>query len=393
VRRLTRPGLHAVGGVSGLALQVADSGARSWVLRVRVGGARRYVGLGAYPEVSLSEARAKASAVKARMREGADPVAERRAARAAQARALTFQRAAEACYAAKAVEFRNPKHAAQWIGTLRQYAFPVIGALPVADIELAHIVAVLEPLWIEKTETATRVRQRIEAVLNWATVSGHRRGDNPARWRGNLDALLPKPRKLKRVEHHAALHCNDVAAFMATLRQQSGMAARALEFAVLTAARSGEVRGMRWGEVDFDARMWTVPAERIKSGKRHRVPLSDDALRLLEAVPRALGTDLVFWSVRNRALSDNALTKVLKRMGVGVTAHGFRSTFKDWARTHTAYADEVSELALAHVSNDATRAAYARDELMPQRERLMRDWARWCRTVPEGAVLPLRRPA
>ena len=397
VRRLTDPGRSAVGGVPGLLLQVTDSGAKSWLLRVKVGDRRRHIGLGPYPEVSLAAAREDAAQIKARIRQGIDPVAERQAARAAllaeQAKAVTFRQAAETFLRSKTREFRIAKHAAQWRTTLASYAYPMIGKLPVAAIELAHVLRVLEPLWQDKTETATRVRQRIEAVLNWATVSGYRSGDNPARWRGNLDMVLPKPGKLKRVKHHRALPFGKIGAFMADLRESEGMAARALEFAILTAARSGEVRGMGWAEVDLDASVWTVPAERIKAGKRHRVPLSNDALGVLKAVPQAAGTDLVFWGSRG-ALSDATLGAVLQRMGVNATPHGFRSTFKDWCRTHTAYPDEVSELALAHVSSDATRAAYARDELLPQRARLMRDWSKWCRQVaPAGEVVPIKRGA
>jgi integrase len=353
------------------------------VLRVTVGAKRRDIGLGSYPAVPLGKAREIAGELRRRIRDdGYDPVKQRRAAKAAliseQAKALTFQQAAEACHRAKSPEFRNAKHAEQWISSLRRYAFPVIGSLPVAEVGLPHVLKVLQPIWTEKTETAKRIRGRIETSLSWAAVSGYRSTENPARWKGNLDAVLPKPSKLKRVEHLRALPWQQVPSFIVELHKREGMAARAVEFVILTAARSGEVRGMTWDEVDLDAGVWTVPADRIKAGKKHRVPLSDQAIYLLKHIPKATGTNLVFWGPRGGLMSDMSLTAVLRRMGVDVTVHGFRSSFKDWARSRTRYPDEVSELALAHVNNDATRAAYARDELLPQRTRLMRDWAKFC---------------
>lgn len=395
VRRLTRPGTHPVGGVDGLLLRVSPTGARSWILRTMVGGKRRDVGLGGYPDVPLAQAREQARELRQKIREGVDPVAERQAAkdalRAAHASRITFDQAAKRCIAAKRHEFRSAKHAKQWEATIAAYASPVIGALPVGAVELSHIVTILEPIWTTKTETATRLRQRIEAVLAWATVGGYRSGENPARWKGHLDAVLPKPRKVKKVRHHKAVPWQEVGQFVADLRDRQGMAARALEFAILTAARSGEVRGATWDEVDLRARVWTVPASRIKAGKKHCVPLSDEAVALLEALPRITGCNYVFPAVRGGSLSDMSLSAVMKRMGVDAVPHGFRSTFKDWCRSRTSYADEVSELALAHVNNDATRAAYARDELLPQRQRLMAEWGRFCATIePLGAVVAIR---
>ena len=249
----------------------------------------------------------------------------------------------------------------------------------------------LEPLWAIKTETATRVRQRLEAVLAWATVNHYREGPNPAAWEGNLEHALPKPSRVRKVEHHAAIHWKALGEFMAALRNRQGMSARALEFAILTAARSGEVRLATWDEIDLKAKLWTVPAGRMKAGKAHRVPLSDEALALLKALPRMEGSRFVFPAVRGGALSDMSLSMVTRRMGAEAVPHGFRSTFKDWARSSTAYPDEVTELALAHVNSDATRAAYARDDLLPKRARLMRDWAKFCATVPKkGNVVALR---
>ncbi|HKJ94071.1 MAG TPA: integrase arm-type DNA-binding domain-containing protein, partial [Gammaproteobacteria bacterium] len=285
VKRLARPGFHAVGGVAGLLLQVkppateeGPPGARSWVLRTMVGGKRRAFGLGAYPEVSLASARDKAREVKEQIRQGVDPAAERRAAqralRAAQVKALTFDEAARKCHEARAAEFRSAKHRKDWISSLERYASPVIGDLPVGEVTMPHILRVLEPIWQTRTETATRVRQRIETVLTWATVSGLRSGENPARWEGNLKEVLPNPSKITRVQHHRALPWQEVGTFMVALRKREGMAARALEFLILTAARSGEVRGATWSVIDLRVRLWTVPAERIKAGRIHKVPLS-----------------------------------------------------------------------------------------------------------------------
>lgn len=391
VRQLKRPGLHAVGGVAGLVIQVQDSGAKSWILRTTIAGKRRHIGIGAFPEISLAEARDAAGKLKRRIRdEGIDPIEEKRAAQqalaAASASRITFDEAAKRCHEDRVDEFRNHKHRKDWISSLERYASPVIGDLAVSDIEIAHVLEVLQPIWRERTETATRVRQRMEAVLEWARVRGYRKGENPARWKGNLDHTLPNPSKIARVTHHRAIPWRELGAFMEKLRQREGMAARALEFAILTAARSGEARLATWDEIDFREKVWTVPRERIKAGKQHRVPLSDDAVALLKALPRIEGSPYVFPAARGGPLSDMSLSAVCRRMKVNATPHGFRSSFKDWARSRTRYADEVSELALAHVNSDATRAAYARDELLDQRRRMMADWAAFCRTVePEEA--------
>lgn len=404
VRKLTEPGLHPVGGVAGLWLQVTKTGGRSWILRVSTGEqrisksgkpfmARRDIGLGGFPTVTLAGARDKARRLREQMAQGIDPVADKKAAksalRAARAMRITFEEAAHRCHATKV--FSNAKHRRDWINSLTNHAFPQIGDLPVADIELPHILNVLEPIWRVNTETASRVRQRIESVLKWATVSKHRTGDNPAKWKDNLEELLPAPGKVTKVEHHKALPWQVAAAFMVDLRARRGMAARALEFAILTASRSGEVRGARWAEIDLSSRIWTVPAERMKCRRIHRVPLSDAAVTLLEALPRMAGSELIFPAPRGGTLSDMSLSKVLRRMKVDAVPHGFRSTFKDWCRSSTAYADEVSELALAHVSSDATRAAYARDELLPKRIRLMEDWSRYLDTpVADAEVIGIR---
>ncbi|MDN5871356.1 MAG: integrase arm-type DNA-binding domain-containing protein [Nitrococcus sp.] len=395
VRRLSRPGWHAVGGVAGLLLRISDTGARYWVLRIRMSGRRRDIGIGSYPEVSLARAREQAREMRAQAREGLDPIESRAAARAALLAArdsrLTFDAAARKCIAAKRAEFRNAKHAAQWESTLSTYASPVIGALPVADVELAHIVTILEPIWTIKTETATRVRGRIEAVLSWATVGGYRKGENPARWRGHLDAVLPKPRKIAKTRHHRALPWPQIGAFMAELRRREGMAARALEFLILTAARSGEVRGATWSEIDQQASVWTVPAERIKAGKEHRVPLCEAAMAVLEALPRFAGNDLVFPAARGGQLSDMSLSAVMRRMNADAVPHGFRSTFRTWAAETTNYPREVAEQCLAHAIPSPVERAYRRGDLFAKRTRLMNEWARYCDTIaPAGEVVAIR---
>lgn len=403
VRRIEKPGLHAVGGVAGLMLQVTDTGAKSWILRASTGEqrmsangkpfvARRDFGLGGFPTVTLGGARERARELREQLRQGIDPVAERKAARraaqAAHANRLTFAQAAEACHAVRLPGFSSDKHAREWLSTLERLAFPTIGAMPVAEIKQAHVLQVLQPIWATKNETATRVRQRMEAVLRWAKVAGHCTGDNPAAWAGNLQELLPKPAAVQTVEHHKALPWREVPGFMAELAKRPGLGARALEFAILTACRSGEVRGATWAEVDLAAKTWTIPAERMKARKAHTVPLSAAAVALLEALPRMAGSELVFTAPRGGTLSDMSLLAVVRRIGVAAVPHGFRSSFKDWARSCSAYPDELSELALAHVNSDATRAAYARSQLVEERRALMADWARFLsEPAPRGNVV------
>ena len=394
VNRIVKPGLRAVGGVAGLHLQIKDSGARSWILRVKIGSKRRDIGLGGFPDVTLRAARDSAREARELIRQGIDPIAERKSAKvaliSAQAKELSFEKAAVLCHRSKLPAFRNKKYGSDWLSSVERYVIPSIGRLPVADVDLPHIVKILEPIWTIKTETATRVRQRIEAVLAWATVSGYRTGDNPARWKGNLEYALPNPSKVHTVKHFAALPWQEMGKFMADLRERGGIGALALEFLILTAARSGEVRLATWDEIDLDAKLWTVPADRMKAEKAHRVPLTSPAVALLNALPRFQDSPYVFSGVRGGPLSDMSVSAVCRRMKVEAVPHGFRSTFKDWARSSTSYADEVSELALAHVSSDATRAAYARDELLPKRTRLMRDWGKFCGTLPSKAgVVPI----
>jgi integrase len=395
VQRLNEPGLHFVGGVAGLALQVKATASRSWILRATVGGKRRDIGLGGFPDVTLAQAREKARALREQVRQGVDPVAERRAAigrlKAEQAAAMTFEKAARTYVEAHEASWRNPKHAQQWRSTLEQYAYPVMGSALLRDIELRHVMAVLSPIWQEKTETASRLRGRIERVLDWATVCGHREGLNPARWKGHLDKLLARPAKIAKIEHHAALPVAEVRDFMARLRKAEGVGARALEFTILTAARSGEVRGATWSEIDLDESVWTVPAERMKAGREHRVPLTPAAVSLLKVLPRMAGTDYVFVAARGGRLSDMTLTAVLRRMGVDAVPHGFRSTFRDWAAECTNHAREVAEMALAHTIESKVEAAYRRGDLFTKRRRLMEDWADFCAAGSMARLVRLER--
>lgn len=393
VDSLNGRGYYADGG--GLYLQISKFETRSWVFRYSLAGKAREMGLGPYPDVSLKDAREKAAEGRKLLRDGIDPIERRQAARstmiAARASALTFEQCAAAYIAAKEHEWKNTKHAQQWRNTLATYANPVIGSMLVSDVEQAHILKILEPIWTTKTETAARLRGRLENVLDWARVRGYRKGDNPAKWAGHLDTLLATPRKVAKVEHHAALPYAEAGAFMADLRKQAGMGARALEFAILTAARSGEVRGATWAEIDLDAAVWTIPGERMKAGKEHRIPLSPAAVDLLRALPRSEG-GLVFPGMKERRpLSDMSLTAVLRRMKRGdLTAHGFRSTFRDWAGETTAYPREVIEHALAHQLKDKAEAAYARGSLFDKRRLLMAAWAKYCATVTTAAtVLPI----
>lgn len=381
VGKLTAPGLHFVGVVPGLALQVTASGARSWTLRVVIAGKRRDMGLGGYPEVTLANARDKAREARELIRQGVDPIQRQQAAqsamRAAVAEALTFKDCAEKYIKAHRAGWKNAKHAQQWENTLEQHAHPVLGPVLVRDVKLPQVLAVLEPIWTTTNETAVRLRGRMELVLDWAAARGLRDGLNPARWRGHLDKLLPKPSKVNNREHHSALPASEVGGFMVRLRAADGIGARALEFAILTAARSGEVRGATWAEVDCDAAIWTVPAERMKAGKEHRVPLSAEALTLLAALPKMAATELVFPAPRGGLLSDMTLAAVLRRMKVPAVPHGFRSTFRDWASERTNYPREAAEMALAHAIGDKVEAAYRRGDLFEKRRMMMADWARF----------------
>jgi integrase len=363
------PGRHGDG--RGLFLYVKASGARSWVLRYQVMGKRHDLGLGAYPEVSLAMARDRALQARRMIQEGEDPIAKKR-----QAQPKTFKDAALELIESKRPGWKNAKHAAQWTSTLESYVFPSLGRMQVARVETADVMGVLKPIWTTKPETANRVRQRIEAVLDYASALGIRAGENPARWRGHLDHLLPKPTKVKAVKHHPALPHAEIAEFMTDLSGRTGVAARALAFTILTAARSGETRGATWAEIDLDAKLWTIPADRMKAGKEHRVPLTPESIACLG--PKRAEAALVFESEAKpgKPISDMSMTAVLRRMGRDeITVHGFRSTFRDWAGETTGFPREVIEAALAHGIKDKAEAAYARSDLFDKRRKLMEAWA------------------
>ncbi|MBW1802126.1 MAG: integrase arm-type DNA-binding domain-containing protein [Deltaproteobacteria bacterium] len=397
IKRLNKPGAHATGYISGLLLIVKDSGAKSWILRTMIGGKRRSIGLGPYPEISLAEARNKARAYKEDIRQGIDPLEQKKARQRSlinsQNGRMTFAKAAKGCHEKKISEFRNDKHGRDWISSINRYAAPIIGNLPVDEIDLTHVLKILEPIWHEKTETATRLRQRIENVLAWATVSGYRSGDNPARWKGHLDAILPKPSKIKKVEHFKALPWQNIGAFMQDLRNRNGFGARCLEWIILTVARSGEARLATWDEIDMENRVWTIPAERMKTGKEHKVPLVNDAKKLLDALPRFQSSNYVFTAARGGPLSDMSVSAVCRRMKVEAVPHGFRSTFRDWCAENTNFPREVAEMALAHTIGNQVEAAYRRGDLFEKRRRLMDAWSEYCnqiQTDKKANVRPIR---
>jgi integrase len=380
------PGYYGDGG--GLFLQVSKYSSKSWVFRFKTDGRLREMGLGSLDTYGLSEARERARYCRKLRDEGKDPIEERNAARLAvkleAAKAMTFEQCAEGYIAAHRAGWRNGKHRDQWSSTLATYVNPIFGALPVRTIDTGLVMKAVEPIWNQKPETASRVRGRIESILDWAAARGHRAGENPARWRGHLDKLLPRKTKVRSVEHHAALPYAEIGAFMAELREQEGVGTRALEFAILTAARTGEVIGARWEEFDLAERLWAVPAERMKAGKEHRVPLTDAALAILEDMRSIRQGDFVFPGGRaRRPISNMAMLMLLRRMGRGdLTAHGFRSSFRDWAAERTGFPAEVAEMALAHTVSDSVERAYRRGDLFLKRRQLMDAWARFCTTAP-----------
>ncbi|WP_316186210.1 MULTISPECIES: tyrosine-type recombinase/integrase [unclassified Bradyrhizobium] len=384
VTKVKKPGMYADG--AGLYLQVTGDGestpAKSWIFRFTLRGRSREMGLGSFSIFGLGEARAKAAEYRRQVYEGIDPIEARRAQRAQAAlkaaAALTFEECTKQYLAAHSAGWRNAKHAAQWSSTLKAYAEPVIGSLSVHSIDTALVMKIIEPLWSKKPETASRLRGRIEAVLDWATARGFRQGENPARWRGHLDKLLPARAKVRKVKHHAALPYDELPAFMIGLRAQEGVAARALEFLILTAARTGEVIGARPDEIKD--KVWTVPAGRMKASKEHRVPLSESAFAIVETLRNGQGGSHLFpGSKRDKPLSNMAMLALLDRMGRSdLTAHGFRSTFRDWAAECTNYSNEVVEMALAHTISSKVEAAYRRGDLFDKRRALMSDWATFC---------------
>ncbi|MFO1344598.1 MAG: integrase arm-type DNA-binding domain-containing protein [Burkholderiales bacterium] len=376
---------------------VIRPGSQAWVFRYRdrVTGKLRDMGLGALADLSLAGARKARDQVRSQLLAGVDPINEKRTNRAAallsRAKLMTFGECADAYIAAHAAGWRSPKHRQQWTNTLTTHA-AMLRPLPVSEITTDLVLRCLEPIWRTRTETASRVRQRIEAVLDWATVRKFRSGDNPARWRGHLDALLPAPGKVAKAEHHAALAWADLPAFAADLRARSSLSARALEFTILTACRAGEVAAARWSEIDLDAATWTIPGDRMKAGVEHRVPLSARAVAILEALPRT-GV-YVFPGLRGH-LNPESMRKFLQvDMGHGneLTVHGFRSSFRDWAAESTAYPGEVVEMALAHTIKNKAEAAYRRGDLLAKRAKLMQAWADYVQRAPNaGSVAPIRQ--
>lgn len=408
VAKLREPGYYADGG--NLYFRVARpptrqrgldnraGGARGWIFRFALRGRTRDMGLGAYPEISLAAARDLAEKFRVLVKEGVDPIERRRADQTAQQVAstknLTFDECARAYIEDHEAGWRNAKHRAQWSSTLKKYASPVFGKLPVAAIDTGLVMRVLKPIWSKKTETASRLRGRIKSVLDWARVHGYRSGENPARWKGNLDHLLPAKSKVRPVQHHAALSFAELPTFMVDLRECPDGAARALEFTILTAARTNETIEATRAEIDAREKAWNVPGARMKGGRDHRVPLSTRAFSILNVNGSAgAKSDFIFEGRKpGRPLSNMAMLKLLERLGRrDLTVHGFRSTFRDWAPERTSFPNEVVEMALAHAVGDKTEAAYRRGDLFEKRRRLMDAWADFCATTPAGTVLPLRR--
>jgi integrase len=396
VSRARKPGLYADGG--GLYLQVSGAKGRSWLFRYMLRGDARAMGLGSAGDVSLATARATAREYRGELQVGIDPIEARKErqgkVRLAAAQSMTFAACAGAYIETHKAGWRNAKHTEQWKATLSTYAYPIFGALPVQQVNVGLVLKAVEPIWRTKTETASRLRARIEAILDWARVRGYREGENPARWKGNIESLLPPRSRVRKVKHHPALPYQEVGAFMVELRTQEGTAARALHFAILTAARTGEVIGAVPGEFDRDITIWTIPAGRTKNGREHRVPLSAPASAIVkDQVANSTGA-FVFPGLKpSTHLTDSAMLMLLDRMGRGgITVHGFRSSFRDWVSDHTAYGSEVAEMALAHTIKSKVESAYRRGDLLEKRRLLMADWANYC-SAPfvGGKVLPLRR--
>ena len=390
--RAKKSGLHRDG--NGLYLQITRDGVKSWIIRYMIRGRARYMGIGPFPVVSLAQAREKATEIRRIVRlDGLDPLELRQADQLSQkierAKSITFRVAAERFISTNRVAWKNEKHVWQWTRTLELYAYPVIGDLAVAEIGTALVVKVLQPIWSTATVTATRVRGRIERIIQYTITAGFRQGDNPARWKGHLENLLPKPSRVAKVRNQPALPWQQIPAFMARLRKTDTIPARALEFTILTAARSGETLGARWTEIDLKSGLWTVPPERIKSKREHRVPLSEPAIAILEIIQlsRNANDSFVFLGSKlGQPLSNMSMLMLLRRMGrADITAHGFRSTFRDWTAETTNATREVAEMALAHVIPSKVEAAYRRGDLLEKRRALMDAWAEYCHTE----ILPL----
>jgi integrase len=397
VSKIGEPGRYGDGG--GLWLQVSPLGTKAWIFRYKFLGRQTHMGLGPLADISLADARARARAARVALLDGIDPLAEKRqrraTARSEAAKLITFKAAAEQFIAAHKAGWKNEKHAAQWPSSFEAYAYPVIDEVSVAAIDTALVLKILEPIWQTKTETAARLRGRIEAVLDWARARHYRDGDNPARWKGHLDHLLPSKAKLRRVQHQPALPFIDVPSFMAQLRGIEAVSARALELTILTAVRTGAATGANWSEIDLVNNVWTIPGARAGTKLRqgeHRVPLSKRAVEILRDVPREKGNEHVFiGGKKGKGLTNMAMLGLLQRRHPDLTVHGFRSTFKDWASETTNFPDIVSEMALAHVIKDEVQAAYRRGELMEKRRRLMQAWDGYCaRPATPAEIVQLR---
>lgn len=382
VKRISEPGYHAVGTVPGLHLCVGGSGSRSWILRATVGGKRKDIGLGGYPAITLAEAHANARQALQSIKQGIDPISDKKAKRSAIE--WTFKACALAYIESHKPSWKNAKHGQQWENTLETYVYPHFGDKHVKDVEIADVTTAIRPLWSTKNETMVRVRNRIELVLSWAAAQGYRpKGFNPAQWRGNLDQVLPKPSKVNNRQHFEAMPIDGMFDFIQRLDGAEGTSAQCLKFTILTACRSSESRGATWNEIDLDGATWNIPAERMKAGRPHRIPLSTEALKLLNGLARFEDTDLLFpGRDGKKPLSDMSLTAVMRRFGLTAVPHGFRSTFTDWVAERTSYPGEVREMALAHAIGNDTEAAYRRGDLFEKRRNLMNDWAKFIYTAP-----------
>jgi len=421
VRRFTRVGWHAVGGVAGLLLQVrkpAKEGAqipRSWILRVKVGDDRQPIGLGSYPLVSLAEAREHAKKLVIDAKQGINLKSKKRSERSAllsaAAKNKTFEECANAYMEAHSSDYTNDKHRKQWGSTLTTYAYPIIGNILVSDIAMSDVLAVLlqetqiaetekGKLWYLKTETAKRLLGRIKTVLDYATVNEYRAGTNPAQWSGYLSTQLPSPKKLQKKEHHPAVPYEQIGGFISNLRKNDSISAKAVEFLILTAVRSGSVRQAEWSEIDFNKKLWVIPPEHTKARQEHRAPLQPQAIKLLKSLPIMAGSNVIFTSPTGKSLSDMALSQLMRGMRergeltVEAVPHGFRSTFRDWAAEQTSYSDEIRKAASGHTIGDAVKEAYQRTDLLEKRRNLMNEWGNFIDkpfTAKSAKVTPIRR--
>lgn len=398
VESIRKPGMIADGG--GLYFRVTPTGGRGWIFRYMLDGKRHDLGLGPYPAIALADARERALAARRQVVDKMDPVADRARAtlerKKKAAKAMTFAQCAEAYIAAHRAGWRNPRHHAQWTASLRDYVYPVIGELPVEAVDVALVMKIVEPLWSTKNETATRVRGRIEVVLDWAAARGYRQGENPARWRGHIENLLPKPSRVQRVVHHAALPYQRVPDVIARLRRLGGIGPLALEFLILTAGRLSEVTGARWSEIKLADRLWIIPGERMKSAREHRVPLSDSAMAIIDKMQARRVDESLFPSTKLGAkISYLPLSLALKKAcAEKVTMHGFRASFRNWCAEQTTFAAEVAELALAHQVGNKVEQAYLRTDLFQKRRQLAEAWAGYCdRPVASDRVVVALRAA